>query len=50
MLAAIYLVHGTHGYFLPKGMEYALNLALLCLAIIVGGTGIYALHVPCLNC
>jgi len=40
MLAAIYLVH-SHGYFLPHGMEYALNLALLCVAIILGGSGTY---------
>lgn len=42
MLVAICLVHSS-GYFLPKGMEYALNLALLCLAIIFGGTGSYVM-------
>lgn len=45
MLAAIYLVH-SHGYFLPNGMEYALNLALLCVAIIFGGTGSYVVWNP----
>lgn len=36
MLAAIYLAHWDKGFFLPHGFEYALNLALLCLAIIMG--------------
>ena len=45
MLAAICLVH-SHGYFLPNGMEYALNLALLSLAIIFGGTGSYVIFNP----
>ena len=45
MLAAICLVH-SHGYFLPNGMEYALNLALLCVAIIVGGSDLYVVWDP----
>jgi len=45
MVGAIYLVHGAHGYFLPNGMEYALNLGLLCVAIICGGAGTYTLPV-----
>lgn len=43
MIAAILLIHCKHGYFLPNGMEYALNLALLCIVIIVGGSGSFAL-------
>jgi len=42
MLVAIFLVHAKHGYFLPNGMEYSLNLALLCVALIFGGSGAYA--------
>lgn len=44
MLGAIYLVHGSKGYFAQTGgYEYALNLMLLCVAIAVGGPGDYAM-------
>lgn len=44
MMFAIYLVHGGKGYFIQNGgFEYPLNLILLCIAIIVGGAGSYAL-------
>ncbi|MCX5922185.1 MAG: DoxX family protein [Candidatus Dependentiae bacterium] len=40
MLVGIYLVHWDKGYFSQNGgYEYALNLALLCLAIILAGSG-----------
>jgi putative oxidoreductase len=39
MIGAIYLVHGGKGYFSQNGgFEYPLNLIVLCLAIILGGT------------
>ena len=38
MIGAIYLVHGSKGYFSQNGgFEYPLNLLLLCLAIMLGG-------------
>lgn len=38
MVGAIYLVHGSKGYFGQNGgFEYPLNLLLLCVAIILGG-------------
>lgn len=44
MLFAIYLVHWGHGYFLQNnGSEYALNIIILCIALIIGGPGCYAL-------
>lgn len=47
MLVAIYLVHWSHGYFIQNnGFEYALNLILLCVAIIIGGPGLYYLWDP----
>ena len=50
MLAAVYFVHMPHGYFLPNGMEYALNLALLCLAVVCGGAGRYTFGYLCKKC
>jgi putative oxidoreductase len=46
MLMAIFLVHWPAGYFLPKGFEYALNLLLVSLALIIGGAGRGALWDP----
>lgn len=47
MLVAIFLVTGSHGYFATQGgFEYNLNLILLCLALIIGGPGIYYLWDP----
>ena len=43
MVMAIYLIHSSHGYFLPQGCEYALNLAVLALVVIIGGPGKLAL-------
>lgn len=44
MIVAIATVHWRSGFFIQNnGYEYALNLALLCLALIVGGPGIFAL-------
>lgn len=44
MIGAIYLVHGSKGYFgQDNGFEYPLNLLLLCLAIIIGGAGRFSL-------
>ena len=47
MAAAIYLVHGAHGYFIQdNGFEYALNIIALCVAIIVSGARRYSLWNP----
>ena len=47
MIGAIYLVHGAHGYFIQNnGFEYALNLGLLCIAILVGGAGACSIWDP----
>jgi putative oxidoreductase len=47
MIGAIYLVHGSHGYFIQNnGFEYALNLGLLCIAIAIGGPGMWYLWDP----
>lgn len=47
MKVAIYLVHWSNGYFIQnQGYEYALNLLLLAVAIIIGGPGAHALWDP----
>lgn len=47
MVTAILLVHGAHGYFLQNnGCEYALNLVLLAIVVILGGPGKGALWDP----
>jgi putative oxidoreductase len=47
MLGAIVLVHWSKGYFVQfGGYEYALNLILLCVAIIIGGPGKFFLWDP----
>lgn len=47
MKVAIYFVHGKNGYFIQnEGYEYALNLLLLAVALIVGGPGAAALWDP----
>lgn len=45
MAVAIGLVHWKHGYFVQNnGYEYPLNLLLLCIAIIIGGAGVYSAY------
>lgn len=47
MKVAIYLVHWKNGYFIQnEGYEYALNLLLLAVALIIGGPGAGALWDP----
>lgn len=47
MIGAIFLVHISHGFFLENnGYEYALNLLVSCCALLVGGSGDYALFDP----
>jgi putative oxidoreductase len=46
MVGAVFLVHWKNGYFLPNGFEYALNLLLGSIALIIGGPGILALWNP----
>ncbi len=36
-------VHAKDGYFLPKGMEYALNLAAVFAALVLAGAGRFSL-------
>ncbi|HXG61556.1 MAG TPA: DoxX family protein [Planctomycetota bacterium] len=43
MLVAALVVHAKEGYFLPKGMEYALNLAAAFAAIVLTGPGRFSL-------
>jgi len=43
MAGAIVLVHGKNGFFLPSGMEYALTMLVLSLAILIAGPGRYSL-------
>lgn len=46
MFVAIYSVHLSSGYFVQTGgYEYALNLLILAIAIIVGGPGAYSVRV-----
>jgi len=47
MIGAIVLVHGDKGYFAQNGgFEYALNLMLLAIVVIIGGPGCCALWDP----
>lgn len=47
MIGAIVLVHGSHGYFAQSGgFEYALNLLILAVVLIIGGPGTAALWDP----
>lgn len=47
MIGAVLLVHGNNGYFIQNnGYEYALNLAIILIAIIISGPGKYALWDP----
>lgn len=47
MFGAIYLVHWPHGFFIQNnGFEYALNLILLDVAVILGGPGYFYLWDP----
>lgn len=47
MKVAIYFVHGKNGYFIQnEGYEYALNLLLLAVALIIGGPGAGAVWDP----
>lgn len=39
MIGAIATVHGAHGFALPKGFEYNFALIMMCLAVIVLGSG-----------
>jgi putative oxidoreductase len=43
MLVAAFAVHAKDGYFLPKGMEYALNLAAAFAALVLAGAGRFSL-------
>ncbi|MFN3484989.1 MAG: DoxX family protein [Planctomycetota bacterium] len=43
MLVAAFAVHAKDGYFLPKGMEYALNLAAVFAALVLTGAGRFSL-------
>jgi len=45
MLGGIFLVHLQHGYDIGKGgMEYALTVLLLALALSISGPGVYSLR------
>ena len=44
MCGAILFVHGKNGFFLPMGLEYALTLLVLNIAVALGGPGEYALE------
>jgi putative oxidoreductase len=44
MLGAVFLVHLKNGFFLEsKGIEYALTLLLVAVAVLIGGPGRYSL-------
>jgi len=48
MIGAVIVVHWSNGYFGQNGgFEYPFNLALLCLAVIIGGPGKGALWDRC---
>ena len=43
MLGAISLVHGSKGFFLPEGYEFALSLLGSAVALVLAGAGEYSL-------
>ena len=43
MAGAVALIHAKNGFFLPSGMEYALTMLLLSMAVLFGGPGRYSL-------
>jgi putative oxidoreductase len=43
MAGAVALVHAKNGFFLPSGMEYALSMLILAVAILIAGPGAYSL-------
>ncbi len=46
MLGAIFIVHVSHGYDISKGgMEFALTVLLLALALSISGPGAYSIRV-----
>ena len=47
MLGAIVTVHLSQGFFLPKGMEFALTLLAANLALVLGGPGRLAVEGLC---
>ncbi len=44
MLGAILTVHLRQGFFLPKGMEFALTLLVANVALVVGGAGMASVN------
>lgn len=47
MLGALVLVHGSKGFFIQSGgYEYALNLLILCVVIVIAGPGKWFLWNP----
>lgn len=42
MAGAIAIVHGPHGFSLPKGYEYNFALISMCLCLVLGGPGPFA--------
>lgn len=39
MLGAIFIVHLKAGFFLPNGIEFALLLFVVCVALVIAGAG-----------
>jgi putative oxidoreductase len=43
MLCAILIVHGKHGFFVPKGIEFVFGNLGMALALALAGAGAYSL-------